>query len=261
MPAAYPRLAASTSRQSARAASSSAVPSVEPLSTTTTSAETPPSAAGRESSNSPTTCALLYVTTTTLNSGHIPATVYQRSFRRAGLPESGSCAPDGRYGERMRLLLIAPTCDGEDVGEAWVAYQWARLLAERHEVTLLTYHKRGRTPAARQLSGLRVVEWAEPPGLGRAERLNSMPKPAYVPFCARAGRWVRRALAAGERWDLAHQPLPVAMRYPCPVAGLGIPYLVGPVGGSLDSPPGFAADEGSTPWYVGLRALDRVRLP
>ena len=57
---------------------------------------------------------------------------------------------------------------------------------------------------------------------------------------------------------MAHQLLPVAMRYPCPAAGLGIPYVIGPVGGSLENPPGFA-DETSA-WYVRLRALDRLRL-
>jgi glycosyltransferase involved in cell wall biosynthesis len=160
----------------------------------------------------------------------------------------------------VNLLLVAPTCDGEDVGEAWVAYQWARHLADRHDVTLLTYHKRGRTPAAERLPGVRVVEWTEPPGLGRAERLNSMLKPGYLPFSVRARRWIQAALARGERFDVAHQPVPVAMRFPSPLAGLGIPYVMGPVGGSLESPPGFAADEAGTPWYVRLRALDRALL-
>ena len=27
----------------------------------------------------------------------------------------------------MKILMIAPACDGEDVGEAWVAFQWAKL--------------------------------------------------------------------------------------------------------------------------------------
>jgi hypothetical protein len=57
----------------------------------------------------------------------------------------------------LKLLLIAPTCDRDDVGEAWVAYQWARRLADRHDVTLLTYHKRGSSPASSQLTGCRVV--------------------------------------------------------------------------------------------------------
>jgi glycosyltransferase involved in cell wall biosynthesis len=160
----------------------------------------------------------------------------------------------------LKLLLIAPTCDGQDVGEAWVAYQWVRGVARRHEVTLLTYYKRGKVPASQQLSGLRVIEWPEPPLFGRAERLNSMLKPGYIPFYIRARRWIRRALAKGERFDLAHQPVPVALRYPSPVAGLGIPYIIGPVGGSLDSPPGFERERDTAPWYVGLRMLDGARM-
>jgi glycosyltransferase involved in cell wall biosynthesis len=159
-----------------------------------------------------------------------------------------------------KLLLIAPTSDRTDVGEAWVSYQWVSRLARRHDVTVLTYYKRGRTPPSSQLPGVRVIEWAEPSLLGRAERLNSMLKPGYVPFYARARRWIRQALKAGERFDLAHQPVPVAMRYPSPVTGLGIPYVIGPVGGSLDNPTGFEADGDTAPWYVGLRALDTLRI-
>lgn len=160
---------------------------------------------------------------------------------------------------RLRVLLIAPTCDGGDVGEAWVAYQWAKHLANRHDVTLLTYHKRGAKPASSQLSGLRIVEWQEMPLIGRAERLNSIAKPGYIPFYFQARRWIKRALRNGERFDIAHQPVPVAMRYPCPAAGLGIPFIVGPVGGGLDSPAGFAGDDASTPWFMRLRALDEFR--
>ena len=160
----------------------------------------------------------------------------------------------------LKLLLIAPTCDGRDVGEAFVGYQWVRQLAARHEVTVLTYHKHGAVPLSRQFPDIRVIEWAEPPGLGRTERLNSMLKPAYVPFYARARRWIRHALARGERFDLAHQPVPVAVRYPSPVAGLGIPFVLGPVGGSLRSPQAFTGEEGTNPWYVGLRGLDGLRL-
>lgn len=160
----------------------------------------------------------------------------------------------------LKLLLIAPTCDGEDVGEAWVAYQWARGMAKRHDVTLLTYHKRGKTPASEQLSGLRVVEWVEPAAVGQAERLNSMLKPGYVSFYFKARRWIRQALGRGERFDIAHQPVPVAMRYPSPVTGMGIPYIIGPIGGSLDSPFASDSENDTAPWYVGLRKLDRLRI-
>lgn len=158
-----------------------------------------------------------------------------------------------------RVLLIAPA-NGQDIGELWVGFQWARNLAPLHDVTLLSYRKRGASPVAGQLSGLRVIEWVEPAGFGRFERFNSLLKPGYLSFYMQARRWIRAALAAGERFDVAHQPVPVAIRYPSPVAGLGIPYIVGPVGGSLDSPAGFVADEGGEPWYVRLRKIDDLRL-
>ncbi len=156
--------------------------------------------------------------------------------------------------------MVAPACDGEDVGEAWVAFQWARLLAEVCDLTLLSTYKRGHTPPGKQLPRARVIEWEEPPGVGRFERLNSLMQPGYIPFYARARRWTRQRLAAGETFDVAHQVVPVAMRYPCPVAGLGIPLVIGPVGGSLDSPPGFVEEEGATPWWQRLRALDAWRI-
>lgn len=160
----------------------------------------------------------------------------------------------------LSVLVIAPTCDGEDVGEAWVAFQWVRRLAREHRLTVLTYHKRGRPPASAQLPHVRFVEWVEPAVLGRAERLNSMLKPGYVPFHRNAARWIRRAMTRGERFDVAHQICPVAVRYPSPLRTAGIPYLVGPLGGSLESPEGFRDEEGSSPWYVGLRGIDRLRL-
>jgi glycosyltransferase involved in cell wall biosynthesis len=158
-----------------------------------------------------------------------------------------------------KLLLIAPACDGRDVGEALSSFQWVKSLADRHDVTVLTYYKQGREPLSRQLPGVRIIEWAEPSVLGRAERLNSMLKPAYVPFYVRARRWIRAALAQGERFDLAHQLVPVAMRYPSPVVGLGVRFAIGPVGGGLDSPLGFRSEERTSAWYMGLRRLDPLR--
>ncbi len=159
----------------------------------------------------------------------------------------------------VRLLLVAPTADPTDVGEAWVAYQWAAHLGSRHDVTLLTYRKRSRPSVVQALPHLRVVEWEEPPLLGRAERLNSLMKPGYLAFHARARRWIRAARARGEVFDVAHQPLPVAMRYPSPLRGSGIPYVIGPVGGSLGSPAAFEIEDTAPP-YTALRRLDGWRL-
>jgi glycosyltransferase involved in cell wall biosynthesis len=160
----------------------------------------------------------------------------------------------------VKVVMIAPACDGEDVGESWNAHRWASTMAERVDLTVLTTYKRGHTPPSRQLPGVRVVEWSEPPGIGRFERFNSLLQPAYVPFHRRARRWLRDELAAGERIDVVHQVTPVAMRYPSPAVGLGVPLVIGPVGGSLVSPPAFVPEEGAAPWYQRLRALDAFRM-
>lgn len=160
----------------------------------------------------------------------------------------------------MRKVLLIGIFDGEDVGEAWLGFQWAKRLVARHEVTILTYYKRGRNPLSRQLPGVRVVEWPEPALVGKAERLNSLLKPGWVPFYVRARRWIAERLAAGERFDLAYQATPTAIRYPSPAIGLGIPFVIGPVGGSLSSPPGFTGCGDTAPWYVQLRRLDQLRL-
>lgn len=162
--------------------------------------------------------------------------------------------------ERLRVVLIAPCCDPDDVGEAKIAYEWAVRIAERHDTTILTYHKRDREPATGRIDGARVVEWREPALVGRSERFNSLLKPAYVSFYRKARSRLRAQLAAGERIDVVHQLIPMAARYPSPAAGLGVPLVVGPLAGSLPTPPGFADEMATAAWYTRLRQLDRWRL-
>lgn len=140
-----------------------------------------------------------------------------------------------------------------------MAFQWADHLSKRHEVTILTYRKRGAPEIGPQLPDARVIEWVEPALIGRLERFNSLLKPGYFAFAGKARRWIGRQIAGGEHFDLAHQVVPVAMRYPSPLTGGPVPYLIGPVGGSLDSPPGFR-DQETGPWYQRLRGLDAWRM-
>ena len=96
-------------------------------------------------------------------------------------------------------------------------------LAARHDVTLLTMHRRDRTPPSEQLPGVRIVEWPDPKLSGRHDRLNSLLKPGYIPFYREARRWIREALERRERFDVAHQLLPVAMRCRLPPPGSACP--------------------------------------
>jgi glycosyltransferase involved in cell wall biosynthesis len=161
---------------------------------------------------------------------------------------------------RPKVLALAPYCDGLDVGEAWCAYQWIAHLAERADVTLLTLRRTGRVPPSVQLPGLEVIEWEECLAPRRFSRFASMLKPGYLGFFGQARRWIGAALSTGRRFDVAHQFSPIALRYPSPLAGFPVPYVLGPLGGSLDTPAAFADECGSSAWYTRLRALDRWRL-
>jgi glycosyltransferase involved in cell wall biosynthesis len=159
-----------------------------------------------------------------------------------------------------RVLALAPYCDGEDVGEAWCAHQWVANLAQEVPVTLLTLRRKGRTPASIQLPHVEVIEWDEVFSSGRFSRLTAMLKPGYVGYYTAARRWIARSLADGRRFCMAQQFSPIALRYPSPLAEFPIPYVIGPLGGSLDTPLGFADECRSSAWYTRLRGLDRFRL-
>ncbi|MBV6632338.1 MAG: glycosyltransferase family 4 protein [Alphaproteobacteria bacterium] len=157
----------------------------------------------------------------------------------------------------MRLVIITPYCDGTDVGESRSACDWVRHLAMRYDVTVLTMQRAGRTPLEEQIKDLKVVSWPEPSWLRVHERLNAMMKPAYAFFYRKARRWLADNL---DNFDLVHQIGPLAMRYPCPATGLGKPYILGPLAGSLTTPPGFTQDGPIDAWYARLRAVDHLRL-
>jgi glycosyltransferase involved in cell wall biosynthesis len=162
--------------------------------------------------------------------------------------------------DRPSVLALAPYCDGQDVGEAWCAHQWVTNLALQARVTLLTLRRKGRTPASLQLPHVEVIEWDEILSSGRFSRLASMMKPGYLGYYAAARRWIGEALRSGRQFDIAHQFSPIALRYPTPLTEFPIPYLIGPLGGSLDTPAGFADECRSSAWYTRLRGLDRFRL-
>lgn len=159
----------------------------------------------------------------------------------------------------LRVLVISPQCDGEDVGETWNAFHWVARLSKICDLTLLTMRRPGRTPPSVQLPGVRVIEWDEFPHFPRYRKMSNSVKPWYPSFYRQARKWISRALREGEKFDLFHQLTPLAMRFPCPGVGFGVPFIVGPLAGSMSNPPGFESECGSVPLYTRLRFLDDFR--
>lgn len=159
----------------------------------------------------------------------------------------------------MKVLLVAPNVDGTEVGEALMAFKWAAALAARVELTVLCFQRPGRAEVAGQLPQAYVFTWPEPAWALKRERLNAMLKPAWPIFAGHVRRWIVAARARGERFDIAHQLMPQAARYYSPLRHFDIPYVIGPLGGALDTPKAFRAEVGSAPMFTRLRGLDATR--
>jgi glycosyltransferase involved in cell wall biosynthesis len=86
-----------------------------------------------------------------------------------------------------------------------------------------------------------------------------MLKPAWPVYERKVRLWLTDALARGERFDVAHQLMPQAARYASPLRHVAIPYLIGPLGGALDTPEPFRAEATGAPLFTRLRALDAFR--
>ncbi|KEO51627.1 glycosyltransferase family 4 protein [Thioclava pacifica] len=158
---------------------------------------------------------------------------------------------------KLRVLMIAPQVSREATGEAFVAFKWAQALSSRVELTVACLDSPGHTPLNEQLPQARVISWPAPRLFDRAPRLRAMLKPEWPFFSAKLRRWLRDH---SSEFDIAHQIMPQAMRYATPLRGQTLPYVIGPLGGALSTPPGFKAEMGKAKWYTRLRALDHLRL-
>ena len=159
----------------------------------------------------------------------------------------------------MKVLLIAPNVDATDVGESYVAFKWAQALSALTDLTVLTFQRPSRQCVKAQLPGAKVVTWPEPSWALKRERLNAMLKPAWPVFSHKVKRWIAAAVNTGQRFDIAHQLMPQAARYASPLRHFDIPYIIGPLGGALDTPAAFQAEAASAPLFTRLRKLDAFR--
>lgn len=157
----------------------------------------------------------------------------------------------------LRVLLIAPHISRDATGEGFVAFKWAEALAERVRLTVAALQSPNHSPLAEQLPGAEVITWPEPRMFTKVTRFRAMLKPEWPFFARHVKRFLRQE--AG-RFDLAHQIMPQAMRYATPLRGHGLPYVIGPLGGALETPAAFAGEVSAGSWFTRLRRLDHVRL-
>lgn len=158
----------------------------------------------------------------------------------------------------MTVLLVSPFIDPDSVGEPRWCYDLAQAISSRVPTVIVSQTPRNRSYKIAELfPGCEVHEHAPWQMDYVPKRIHALFKPNYVRFYTAARAALRRLDPA--RFRCAHQFGPLALRFPTPLQGLGIPYVVGPLGGSLPTPPAFAGERARQPWYYRFRDLDGLR--
>jgi glycosyltransferase involved in cell wall biosynthesis len=138
---------------------------------------------------------------------------------------------------RRRILLSCFACSPQWGSEPGVGWQWLLQIARHHEVVLLThsYFRSHIEPALQQLGLTIEVHYFEIHafGLHPHKQLNS--RLYYSVWQWRVRRLAKRLLS--ERpFDLVHHLTWGSLRFPCLLGGLGVPLVMGPLGGGEKAP-------------------------
>jgi len=175
---------------------------------------------------------------------------------------------------RLRVLLLGPECNPEEVSIPFVTYSHAAALAELHDVTLVA-RQRVEEALRRANAPFRAIEVVRMPRLDRifdwvlrkifkynyeTQVLTVFRYPFSLAFEWRAWRQLRRRILAGE-FDVVLRLVPLTAVLPSPFAFFlrkgPIPFVIGPLSGGLPWPPGFSQLDNQREWISGLRKLYR----
>ena len=174
----------------------------------------------------------------------------------------------------LRIVVLAPDCNPEQVSMPFVTYSHAAALAQLHEVTLVV-----RSPVEdavrRAKAPFRAIDVARMPLLERiyawtlrrvfkynydTQMLTAFLYPFSIAFEWCAWRQLRRRIFAGE-FDVVLRVLPMSQVLPSPFAFFlrkgPIPFVIGPINGGLPWPPGFGQLKKQKEWISNLRELYR----
>jgi len=176
---------------------------------------------------------------------------------------------------RLRILLLGPECNPEQVSIPFVTYSHAAALAQLHDVTLVA-RMAVEDALRRAKAPFRAIEVVRTPLLDRifawgfrrifrsnydGQALTAFRYPFSIAFEWCAWRQLRRRIFAGE-FDVVLRLIPMTPVLPSPFAFFlrkgPIPFVIGPLNGGLPWPPGFVQLDRQREWISGFRNLYRV---
>lgn len=175
---------------------------------------------------------------------------------------------------QLRILVLGPECNPEQISIDYVTYSHAAALAQIHEVTLVV-RARVEDAVRRANAPFRAIEVVRMPLLERiyawslrrifkynfdTQVFTAFIYPFSLAFEWRAWRQLRRRIFARE-FDVVLRVLPMSQVLPSPFAFFlrkgPIPFVIGPVNGGLPWPPGFSQLKKQKEWISNLRSLYR----
>jgi glycosyltransferase involved in cell wall biosynthesis len=176
---------------------------------------------------------------------------------------------------RLRILLLGPDCNPEQVSIPFVAYCHAVALAQLHDVTLVA-RESVEGALRRAKAPFRAIEVVRTPRLDRTfawcfrrifrSNYDSQLVTAFsFPFCIafewQAWRQLRHRVFAGA-FDVVLRLLPMTPVMPSPFAFFlrkgPIPFVIGPLNGGLREASGFSQPDKQREWInFGFRRLNR----
>src|SRR5437763_11915090 len=175
---------------------------------------------------------------------------------------------------RLRILLLAPDSNPEEVSIPYVTFSHAAALAQLHDVTLVV-RSPVEDPVRRAKAPFRSIEVVRMPWLERfyawsfrrifrsnfaSQSVTAFGYPFALAFEWRAWRQLRHRILAGE-FDVVLRLVPMTAVLPSPFAFFlrkgPIPFVIGPINGGLPFVQGFSQASGQKEWISNLRGLYR----
>jgi glycosyltransferase involved in cell wall biosynthesis len=175
---------------------------------------------------------------------------------------------------RLRILLLGPDSNPEQVSIPYVTFSHAAALAQLHDVTLVV-RSTVENPVRRANAPFHTIEVVRMPWLERlyawsfrrifksnfaSQAVTAFGYPFALAFEWYAWRQLRRRIFAGE-FDVVLRIVPMTAVLPSPFAYFlrkgPIPFVIGPINGGLPFVKGFSQAAGQKEWISSLRGLYR----